>query len=58
MRDLIVGHLIDEDFDHAVIVLIEDDVGDHHAVARCDAGIPICFYFHGAHHVTANDLSP
>ncbi len=52
------GTSVDEDFDHTVVVLVEDDVGDHHAVARCDAGVLICFYFHGIHHVTANDLSP
>ena len=58
MPDLIVGHFIDEDLHDAVIVLVEEDVGDHHAVARCDTGIMIRFYFHGIHQVTASDFNP
>jgi hypothetical protein len=36
-----IGHLVDEQQDNAVVVLIEDGVGGHHAVARADADFAI-----------------
>ncbi|MDT5281467.1 MAG: hypothetical protein QOJ20_2662 [Mycobacterium sp.] len=35
------GHVVDEHYDDAVLVLIEDGVGGHHAVARADADVAI-----------------
>jgi hypothetical protein len=36
-----LGDVADEQHDNAVLVLIEDGVGGHHAVARADADFAI-----------------
>ena len=50
-----LGHLVDEHNDDAVVVLIEDGVSGHHAVARADADVSIGL---DSYHVTSSDLRP
>jgi hypothetical protein len=42
-----LGHLVDKHYDDAVVILIEDHVGRHHAVARADTDVSIGCDFQG-----------
>jgi len=50
------AHLGGEHHDHAVVVLVEDVGGHHHAVAGLDADLPV--RADPAHQRTPNDATP
>ena len=50
-------YLLGEHHDNALIVLIEDCVGGHHAHAGADADVAVCHNFTG-HHLTFSDSAP
>ena len=52
-----LGHVLGEQHHDAVVVLVEQRIGDHHAVARGDAVLAVGFESH-VHHLTINDRSP
>jgi hypothetical protein len=66
MVDFVVGNVVDEDDHDAVVVLIEDGIGDHHAVAGLDTDVAIGVHLHQVtsmsppshRQVTANDFKP
>ena len=42
-----IGHLVNQDDDDAVVILIENGLGRHYTVASTDADISIRSDFHG-----------
>lgn len=55
----VVGYVVDEDHHDAVVVLIENGIGDHDAVARLNAHVAIRMDLHGVtSQVTSNDFRP
>lgn len=57
-RFLVGGNIGGEHHDDAVVVLIEQGIGGHHAIAGPYAALPVSFDTHRRHHRTDSDRRP